>query len=65
MSFIVENIRKYADKRNISISELEKKANLGNGTIGRWKNSSPSVSKLKQVADALGVSLNTLLKERE
>lgn len=61
---VYDNICRFAEKRNISITDLEKKASIGNGTIGKWKNGvSPSLDKLKAVADVLNVKVATLLKE--
>lgn len=59
---IYENVKALADKRGISITELEKKAELSNGAIGKWRDSSPSVENLSRVAKALNVSINTLVK---
>lgn len=59
---IYENIRELCMKKNISISALEKKAGLGNGTIGKWRDSKPNVETLSKVADALNVSLSRLMK---
>lgn len=59
---IYENVKALADKRGISITELEKKAELSNGAIGKWRDSSPSVENLSKVAKALNVSINTLVK---
>lgn len=58
---IFESIRKMCQKMGISISKLERETGLGNGTICRWKQSDPTVSKLKRVADYLGVSLDSIL----
>lgn len=59
---IYENIKKYCVKCNISISELERRANLGNGTIGKWKTITPKADNLKAVADILKVKVDTLFK---
>ena len=60
---IYENIYRLARKRGMSIHQLEKKAGLC-GVIGRWKTEyNPSMKNLMKVADALGVSVQTLLKE--
>lgn len=40
---------------------LEKELGFGNGTIGKWQKASPSVDKLKKVADWFGVTLDELL----
>lgn len=61
---IYENVKAIADKKGISIYELEKKANLGNGTIRKWNDASPSVENLFKVARVLNVSINTLIKEQ-
>lgn len=62
---VYENICRLAKKKGMSIHQLEKKAGLC-GVIGRWrKDFNPSYKNLLKVADALGVSVNTLLKERK
>lgn len=63
---LVEKIRVLANQRNMSLPDLEIKVGLGNGTISRWKNSSPNTDKLSKVADELGVSVDFLLgRERD
>jgi transcriptional regulator with XRE-family HTH domain len=61
---IYDNVKALADKRKISIAELERKAKLGNGTIGGWKDSSPNLESLNKVAKALDVNVTTLLRNR-
>lgn len=58
---IFEKIKKLAEKEGISISELESSCNIGNGTISKWNNSSPTVANLKKVADYFGVSIEYLI----
>lgn len=60
---ILENIRALCAKNNISIARLERETGLGNATIRRWEESSPTVENLKAVADYFSVSVNELLKE--
>ena len=62
---IYENIKNICEKRSISISALEEKAGLGNGTIGKWRTAEPSIKNIKAVAATLGVAVSTLLKETE
>lgn len=59
---ILEIIKKLCVDRNISIYKLEKVLGFGNGTISAWKRSSPSVDKLKAVANFFDVSIETLIK---
>ena len=62
---VYDNVCWWAKKRGLSIHQLEQKAIVGNGVISRWKTQyNPSMKNLKKIADALGVSVNTLLKER-
>ena len=59
---IYDNIKAIADKKGLSIAEIEKKASLGNGIIGKWRESAPNVDSLVKVAKVLNVSVNTLIK---
>lgn len=59
---IFENIKEIGKKKGMSISAIEKKAKLGNGTIGGWKNSSPTVEKLGAVAKVLDTTVDELIK---
>lgn len=58
---LLENITRLCKKRGISIAKLEREVGIGNGTIGKWGKSSPTVDSLKKVADHFGVSLDALL----
>ena len=60
---IFNNIKRLCAKRNISISQLEKEAGLGNGTISGWKESSPTVANLQAVAKVLHCSVDDLLAD--
>ena len=60
---IYKNVKKICDEKGISISQLEKEAGLGNGTIGGWRNSMPRLDNIKSVADVLKVKVDKLLKE--
>lgn len=60
---IVENIRALCEKNGTSIWALERAVGIGNGVIARWSGSSPSVKKLKLVADYFGVTVDDLLKD--
>ena len=60
---LVENIRREAEKKGISIYKLEVAADLSNGLIATWDKHYPRVDRLKAVADVLGVTVDELLKE--
>ena len=59
---IYERIKALCDERGIPIYQLEAKAGVSNGTIGAWRSADPKASTLKKVADALGVTVDELIK---
>lgn len=50
-------IKELCLQKGISLTELERTPGFGRGTIAKWKECSPSVIKLKAVADYFGVSI--------
>lgn len=60
---VYENVKYLCSKNGVSITQLEKKLGFGNGTIGKWKNSSPSVENAKAVSDFFNVSIDSLVSE--
>ena len=58
---LVDKIRVLANQKGMSLPQLEVELGLGNGTISRWKKSSPSSDKLQRVADYFNVSIEYLL----
>lgn len=61
MLTLVDRIRELSNKKGMSLPQLEITLGLGNGTISRWKNSSPNTDKLQKVADYFNVSMDYLL----
>ena len=62
---IGNNIRKYRNKLGISQDVLSKRANLAFHTIAKIEAGStpdPRIETVKKIADALGVSLDDLMK---
>ena len=62
MSDLYNNIKKICDDRKIAITQLEKKAGLGNGTIGKWRDVTPNMASLEAVAKALELPTAELMK---
>lgn len=63
MATISEKLKKARKKKNISQDKLSKLANVSNTTIIKIEsgaNKNPTVSTLKKIARALGVTLNDL-----
>lgn len=59
---IYNKIKDICEAKGISVTSVEKKAGLGNGAISKWNESSPTVEKLKAVADVLKVKVDKLLE---
>lgn len=60
---IYDNVKVRADTLNLAISEVEKRADVANGTIGGWKTSKPYAETLQKVASVLNCRIEDLLKE--
>ncbi|MCD6149617.1 helix-turn-helix transcriptional regulator [bacterium] len=64
-SVISKNIKKYRNKLGISQDILSKRANLAFHTIAKIEAGStpnPTINTVKKIADALGVTLDDLMK---
>lgn len=62
IGIIYETIKALCDRKGMTIKALEEKAGIANGTIGKWRDSVPSVDTIKKVADVLRVSIDYLVK---
>lgn len=60
---IYDKVKEICNRQGVSVGYVEKTAGLGNGTISKWNDSSPSVDRLVAVANVLNVSLEELVKE--
>ncbi|WP_295234940.1 helix-turn-helix transcriptional regulator [Veillonella sp.] len=54
-------IQYLAKTKGLSLTKVEEQLGFGNGTITKWDKSSPSIDKLRQVAELLNVSVDFLL----
>lgn len=59
-----KKVLEYCEENNISISAFEKKCNIGNGTVGRWKEdgSKPTLSTIEKIAEATEIPAADWLK---
>nr|DAS92084.1 MAG TPA: helix-turn-helix domain protein [Caudoviricetes sp.] len=58
---IYDNIVYLANLKNLTIKDLEFRAGISNGSIRRWNDIDPGISKVKAVANVLGVSIENIL----
>ena len=59
----LNKIKGLCREKGITLRTLEELAGLGTNSIYRWEENNPSVDKVKNVADVLGVTIEELLKE--
>lgn len=57
------NVLRLCYGKNMTIQQLEKEAGLSNGSIGKWKKSSPNIYSLMAVAKYLNITVEKLLEE--
>lgn len=60
---IYDTIKAICEEKGMSVSQLEKKAGLTNGSISKWNNHIPQADRLQAVAKVLKVKMEKLLKE--
>ena len=54
---LYKNIQTLCEDRKITIAEVERKANISNGSVRRWADSYPSIDKVARVAEVLNTTL--------
>ena len=59
---IYKNIQDECRKQNRSIMGLERDLGFARGSICKWDTNIPAVSRVQAVADALGVTVEILLR---
>ncbi len=57
---MLEIIQKLCQEKGISIAEVERRADLGNGSIRRWGTAYPSIDKVARVASVLNTTIEYL-----
>ncbi len=58
---VYERVAMLCRLQGMSIRELEEKAGIGNGVVGKWRTKSPTLDSLEKVAKALRVPVITLI----
>jgi hypothetical protein len=60
---LYNNIKEITKKKKIPIMKLESYCGFSQGSVCKWNDISPSVGKVKKVADYLNVKVDKLLQE--
>lgn len=61
----LDRIKLLVEQKGITIAELERRADIGNGVIRRWNTSLPTGDKLQRVARELNVTIDYLVNGEE
>ena len=62
---ICKNIQKTCKALGLPIMKLEEDLGFARGSIYKWDTNTPSVAKVKAVADRLGTTVDSLLADDE
>lgn len=65
MNILYLKIKELADKKGVSLAQIERDLNFSNGIISSWKNGRASQDKLAAIADYFNVSTDYLLGRPE
>mgnify|MGYP001623019429 FL=1 len=58
---VFERIEELRKAKNVSQGKLEKELGFSNGSISKWRNSTPTYERLQKVAEYFGVSVEYLM----
>lgn len=58
---LLDRVKELASVKSVSLAELERKLDFGNGSMRKWSTSTPSIDKIEKVADYFCVSTDYLL----
>ena len=58
---LYDKIKEICHEKGVSVSAVEKEANLSNGAISKWNKSSPTLDNLQAVAKVLKVKMEELI----
>ena len=61
VKILYEKIKKLCENRNISVTFLESKLGFARSSICKWDVNSPSIARIKAVADYFKISVDELI----
>ena len=61
---IYKNIQNVCREKGMTINGLEMQLGFGRGSIYKWDEHTPSIARVKDVADVLGVTVDDLIADK-
>ena len=62
---VYERIESLRKERKLSQGKLEKELGFSNGSVSKWKNSTPTMERLQKIADYFGITVDYLMTGKE
>lgn len=62
---LVEKVQELCTRKGLTLIGLEREIGLGRGSIRRWDENSPSIDKVKKVANYFNITVSELIGENE
>lgn len=62
---VYERIESLRKEMKLSQGKLEKELGFSNGSVSKWRNSTPTPERLKKIADYFGVTVDYLMTGKE
>lgn len=62
---LTKNIKEICKRKNITVTDAEKKAGIADNSVYKWDRHSPSAKTLKKMADALEIKVDELMSGKE
>lgn len=62
---IKETVKSLCDEAGITINKLEQETGIGRGSVARWDDHEPSISKVQAVADYFHVSVDSIVGQKK
>ena len=59
---LYQRVKRACADRGLSIAELERECEFPRGSVAKWDVNIPSIEKVKKAADALGITIDTLIE---
>lgn len=62
---LVERIKNFCKNKGVSFVQFERESGLGEHSVYRWDNNSPTLKKLLQASQYFGITVSDLIGETE